>query len=63
MIFCASNDKTTTTADAKEFAKRNKVTILEFEGGHLEGMSVLQKDQYGDEYTDKMIAFLNANGV
>jgi alpha-beta hydrolase superfamily lysophospholipase len=63
MIFCAANDKTTTTSDAKEFAKQNKVTLVEFEGGHLEGMSILQKDQYGDEYTDKMIAFLNANDV
>ena len=63
MIFCASNDKTTTTADAKEFAKSNRVTIFEFEGDHLEGMHALTRSQFGDEYTDKVIEFLDANGV
>jgi hypothetical protein len=32
MIFCADNDNTTTTADAKEFGKKNSVTIIEFKG-------------------------------
>lgn len=63
MIFCASNDKTTMTEDAKEFAKRNKVTIIEFNGDHLGGMNVFRKNEYGDEYTDKMIEFLNKSGV
>jgi len=36
MIFCATNDKTTMTEDAKEFGKRNKVTIVEFNGDHFE---------------------------
>jgi uncharacterized protein len=63
MIFCASNDKTTMTVDAKEFAKRNKVTILEFNGDHLNGMNVFTKDEYGDEYTDKIIEFLSSSGV
>jgi uncharacterized protein len=63
MIFCASNDKTTMTEDAKEFAKRNKVTIIEFNGDHLEGMNVFKKNEYGDEYTDKMIDFLTKSGI
>lgn len=63
LIFCASNDKTTITEDAKEFAKRNKVTIIEFNGDHLGGMNVLTKKEFADEYTDKMIDFLNKSGV
>lgn len=58
MIFCASNDKTTTTADAKEFAQNNTVTLFEFDGDHLGGMHVLTRNEFGDEYTDKVIAFL-----
>lgn len=63
MIFCASNDKTTMTEDAKEFAKRNKVTIVEFNGDHLAGMNVFGKNDFGDEYTDKIIEFLKKSGV
>jgi hypothetical protein len=63
MIFCASNDKTTITEDAKEFAKQNIVTIIEFKGDHLNGMNVFQKNDYGDEYADKVIEFLNKSGV
>lgn len=58
LIFCASNDKTTMTEDANEFAKRNKVTIIEFNGDHLGGLNV-----YGEEYADKVIEFLNQSGV
>lgn len=63
LIFCASNDKTTMTEDAREFAKRNRVTIIEFNGDHLGGMNVFRKKSYGDEYTDKIIDFLNKSGV
>ena len=63
MIFCASNDKTTMTEDAKEFAKQNIVTIIEFKGDHLNGMSVFQKNDYGDEYADMVIEFLKKRGV
>lgn len=63
LIFCASNDKTTMTADAREFAKRNNVTIIEFDGDHLGGMNAFRKKEYGDEYTDKMIEFLNKSGI
>jgi hypothetical protein len=35
LIFCADNDKTTTLGDAKEFSKKNNVTIIEFKGDHL----------------------------
>lgn len=63
LIFCASNDKTTTTADAKEFGSRNEVTIIEFNGDHLNGMNTFRKNDYGDEYTDKIIEFLKMNGV
>ena len=58
LIFCASNDKTTMTEDANEFAKKNKVTIIEFNGDHLGGLNV-----YGEEYADKVIEFLNKSGV
>ncbi len=63
MIFCAGNDKTTMTEDAIEFAKRNEVTIIEFNGDHLGGMNVFTKDKYGDEYTNIMIEFFNKSGV
>jgi uncharacterized protein len=63
LIFCASNDKTTMTEDAKEFSKRNKVTIIEFNGDHLEGMNVFTKKEFADEYFDKAIDFLNKSGV
>jgi uncharacterized protein len=63
LIFCASNDKTTMTVDAKEFAKKNRVTIIEFKGDHLGGMNVFRRNDYGDEYTDKMIEFLNKSGL
>jgi len=53
--------KTTMTEDAKEFAKRNRVTIIEFDGDHLGGMNVFRRNEYGDEYADKMIEFLLKN--
>ncbi len=49
------------TEDAKEFAKRNRVTIIEFDGDHLGGMNVFRRNEYGDEYADKMIEFLLKN--
>lgn len=63
LIFCADDDKTTMTEDAREFSKKNNVTIIEFNGEHLRGMSVLKKTEYGDDYTDKMIEFLKKNGL
>ncbi|CAN5453705.1 hypothetical protein BH09BAC3_BH09BAC3_14930 [soil metagenome] len=63
MIFCADRDKTTMTEDAREFSKRNNVTIVEFKGEHLGGMNFFRKNDYGDEYTDKIIEFLNKSGV
>ncbi len=63
MVFCADGDKTTMTEDAKEFSKRNKVKIIEFKGEHLSGMSVFRNNEYGDLYTDKIIEFLDKNGV
>lgn len=63
MIFCASSDKTTMIKDAREFARKNNVTIIEFNGDHLSGMNVLMKYEYGDDYTDKIIEFLNKSGV
>jgi alpha-beta hydrolase superfamily lysophospholipase len=63
LIFCANKDKTTTTQDAQEFAKSNKVKIIEFDGEHLTGMYHFKKSELGDEYTDKIIEFLNENGV
>lgn len=59
MIFCADNDKTTTTEDAREFSKNNNVTIVEFKGDHLSGMRMIRKTEYGDEYAERMMEFLN----
>jgi len=58
LIFCASNDKITTTEDANVFAGRNKATVIEFTGDHLGGMSAFGKFEMGDEYTDKVMTFL-----
>jgi ribosomal protein L30E len=64
MIFCADNDKTTMTEDAKEFSKKNNVTIVEFKGEHfLSGMNVFRKNDYGDIYTEKISQFLNMSGI
>lgn len=63
LIFCARKDKTTMTVDAREFAKRNNVTIIEFEGDHLGGMNFFRKNDYGDEYTDRIIDFLEKNAI
>jgi uncharacterized protein len=63
MIFCAGNDPITRTMDAKEFAENNQVTIIEFDGDHLGGMNVFMEEEYGDLYTDKIIEFLDINGV
>jgi alpha-beta hydrolase superfamily lysophospholipase len=63
MIFCASKDNITTTEDARNFARKNKVTIVEFEGDHLSGMNVFRKNDFGDEYTDKIVEFLDRSGV
>ncbi|MFN3997514.1 hypothetical protein [Algoriphagus sp.] len=63
LIFCAREDKTTKTEDSLAFSKRNQVTIIEFDGGHLEGMNVLKKNEYGDEYLKTIIGFLDKNGV
>jgi alpha-beta hydrolase superfamily lysophospholipase len=59
MIFCASHDKITTVEDAKNFARKNKATIVEFEGDHLDGMNAFKKNEYGDEYAEKIIEFLD----
>ena len=58
LIFCASNDKTTTTGDAKQFAKANKATIIEFDGDHLSGFGVMTKEIPGDEYSDRIVDFV-----
>jgi alpha-beta hydrolase superfamily lysophospholipase len=63
MIFCASNDKTTTTEDARNFARKNKVTVIEFTGDHLGGMNFFKENDYGDEYTNKIIEFLDRSAV
>ena len=59
LVFCASNDKTTTTDDAKNFGVKNKIELVEFEGEHLSGMLVLKKEEYGDGYAERMAEFLN----
>jgi alpha-beta hydrolase superfamily lysophospholipase len=63
MIFCATNDKITTREDAKNFARKNKVTIVEFDGDHLGGMNAFRKNEYGDEYAKKIVEFLDRRGV
>ena len=59
LIFCADNDKTTITEDAKKFSKNNNVTIVEFKGDHLYGLSVMTKTEPGDEYAKRILDFLN----
>ena len=63
LIFCASKDKTTTTEDAKVFATENKVTIIEFDGDHLMGMVFYSKSEYADEYSSKVVEFLDREGI
>ncbi len=63
MIFCADNDKTTMTEDARAFSKNNNVTIVEFKGDHLSGMRVFRKTEYGDEYAGRMLDFLVKSGL
>ena len=61
LIFCASDDKTTVTADAREFSKKNKVRIIEFKGEHLQGISIMTKETIGDEYSERVLEFLMAS--
>ncbi len=63
LIFCADNDKTTMTEDAKEFGRKNNVTIVEFKGDHLSGMRMIRKTEYGDEYAERIVDFLKKNGL
>jgi len=58
LIFCADNDKTTTTEDAKHFSENNNVAIVEFKGEHLGGIGVLLYD-----YAEKITDFLARNGL
>jgi uncharacterized protein len=60
MIFCADNDKTTMTEDAKKFSKNNKTTIVEFSGDHLMGYNVMTKTEYGDLYVQRIADFLRS---
>jgi alpha-beta hydrolase superfamily lysophospholipase len=62
LIFCASEDVITPTADAREFAKHNPVSIVEYIGKHLHGMSALSKEALADEYVDRIRDFLKVNG-
>jgi len=61
LIFCADGDQTTTTADAREFSLSNRVTLIEFKGSHLSGMNVFRKDEYGDQYAQRIVDFLAAS--
>ncbi|MEQ1587860.1 MAG: alpha/beta hydrolase [Cyclobacteriaceae bacterium] len=63
LIFCASEDVITPTVDAREFARHNPVSIVEYAGKHLHGMSVLSKEALADEYIDKIKDFLKLNGL
>ena len=62
IIFCATKDKTTVTEDAKEFSLKNNVTIVEFEGEHLTGMSTLSEFAYADKYIESIMDFLKKIG-
>ena len=54
--------KTTVTEDAKEFSINNNVTIVEFEGEHLTGMSTLSEFAYADKYIESIMDFLKKIG-
>ncbi|MBY0434240.1 MAG: lysophospholipase [Cyclobacteriaceae bacterium] len=59
--FSTTGDKITITADARDFGKRNNVTVIESEGEHLMSMKVLTKDEPGDLYADRIYLFLKKN--
>ncbi|MEO7992335.1 MAG: alpha/beta hydrolase [Chryseolinea sp.] len=61
IIFCASNDKTTMTDDARTFSKNNNAKIVEFNGEHLTGFQVLTKVDPGDEYLEMVMDFIKLN--
>lgn len=63
LIFCASDDKVTTTEDARLFALHNKVTMVEFKGQHLSGFQELTEENLGDRYVDAIIRFLKKKGI
>jgi uncharacterized protein len=63
LIFCTTEDKTTVTADAVEFKKRNNVTIVELKGDHLTGINILTKDTPGDKYAEMIHDFLAKNNL
>lgn len=63
LIFCASDDKVTTTEDARLFALHNKVTTVEFKGQHLSGFQELTEENLGDRYIDAIIKFLKKTGM
>lgn len=61
LVFSTTGDKITITADAREFSKKNNVTVIESEGEHLMSMNVLTKDEPGDLYADRIYSFLKKN--
>ncbi len=61
IIFCASNDKTTITDDARTFSKTNSAKIVEFNGEHLTGFQVLTKVDPGDQYLEIVMDFMKLN--
>jgi uncharacterized protein len=63
LIFCADKDKTTMTEDAKQFSKKNNVTLIEYSGEHLNGFGVMTKTEPGDEYMKTIMDFLRQNKV
>lgn len=63
LLFCATEDKTTIIADAEAFKKNNDVTVIQFQGAHLTGISVLKKDSPGDRYAETIIDFLSKNKI
>ena len=59
LIFSGKKDEVTTlTAVKKLKTVKPQVTLVEFEGGHMEGFSVLAKDYPGSVYIEKIEHFL-----
>ncbi len=63
LIFCASEDKVTTTSEARNLEKQNRVSIVEFTGAHLGGFLNFTKEKAGDEYLDHISSFLRREGI
>lgn len=60
LIFAGSDDQVTSIGQAKAFSVKNKARVVEFNGPHGAGYSVLSRDRPGDLYIDHITTFVRA---